>query len=729
MKRFYSLFVAVLVAAVAFAGAEKGQKAAPRIIKGLTTHTARAHKNPVKRVQAIRPLEAKSLRQAPRRADEAATENYVRISSKPESWEGQYLIVYENGSVAMNGALTEKLDATENNIAVNIVDQEIAATAATDAASFTIAATDGGYTIRSASGLYMGQTSDANGLESSAETAFVNVLSIDGDGNTGIHASGGAYLRFNKASGQARFRYYKSATYTMQQPVVLYKKGGKKTEVVPTPEPGMELVVLPEGLETEPYALVAAGYVVGEYGWEKESVNTTVEVAFDGADVYISGLSYWVPDAFVKGTVQDGQIRIPNTYMGTDEYGYENFLLTYKWAESDDDAPIATEYMVFNFDAETGVMSLDEYYFYAETDDPNADGWYDYWLSATLTPGEAVQPEVVVLPEGLTPVSYILNAQSLSDDNDGEEAEDGAEEVEPAVELSPVLGVAYVAIDGTDAYISGLSSSMPEAWVKGTVKDGKIVVPSGQYLGAYEGWFENYDLYFVGYGPEGIADVTFTIDADDNTLTADNWVLTNASAGAVEPYEVLTDVVLIHVEAKAAMPADPEVFAFVDYDEKYEYGVVVVNVPIWDADDNYLSIDNLFYKIYVDEGGEVREYVFAADLYENLDEDITEVPFTLNDGYDFMAEGTDIYISLNAPTLSYDRVGVQSIYRVGDVENKTDIVWWTIKRGDDDAVAQLPSSAKDATLYDLSGRRVAAAKAGALGKGIYVVGGRKIVVK
>ena len=154
--------------------------------------------------------------------NEPSEGDYVKVTSAPSDWSGEYLIVYEGGNVAFNGALTT-LDATNNTIAVNISDNAIASTDEIDAATFTIAPTDGGYSIKSASGYYIGQTSDANGLQSNQTTIYVNTLAYNG-GDIDIVGSGRAYLRFNAASGQNRFRYYKSGTYTNQQAIQLYKK-------------------------------------------------------------------------------------------------------------------------------------------------------------------------------------------------------------------------------------------------------------------------------------------------------------------------------------------------------------------------------------------------------------------------------------------------------------------------------------------------------------------------
>ena len=145
---------------------------------------------------------------------------YVKVTSTADLTDGQYLIVYEDGGLAFDGSL-ETLDAVGNTITVTINNNEIAVTETTSASEFTINTTAG--TIKSASGYYIGQTSDANGLQANQETEYTNTISFE-EGDANIVSSGGAYLRYNNASNQSRFRYFKSSTYTGQKAIQLYKK-------------------------------------------------------------------------------------------------------------------------------------------------------------------------------------------------------------------------------------------------------------------------------------------------------------------------------------------------------------------------------------------------------------------------------------------------------------------------------------------------------------------------
>lgn len=151
------------------------------------------------------------------------TKNYVKVTSAADITAGKYLIVYEAGAVAMNGGLS-KIDAVSNGVAVTITDGKIASTADIDSANFTIAVVEGGFSIQAAKGQYIGATAASkNELKESTTTAYVNTITLNTDGSAHIVASVGNVLRYNSAADQARFRYFKAASYTGQKAIHLYK--------------------------------------------------------------------------------------------------------------------------------------------------------------------------------------------------------------------------------------------------------------------------------------------------------------------------------------------------------------------------------------------------------------------------------------------------------------------------------------------------------------------------
>ncbi len=149
-------------------------------------------------------------------------EEYVKVNSISELTSGErYLIVYENGNRIMNGGLTN-LDAANNYINVTISGNTIAANATTDAASFTITATGNYYTILSASGYYIGRSTNQNGITTSqtVNQNVYNTIQIT-NGTVSIKGTATRYLRYNTSDN--RFRYYGTTSSGVAYPQ-LYKR-------------------------------------------------------------------------------------------------------------------------------------------------------------------------------------------------------------------------------------------------------------------------------------------------------------------------------------------------------------------------------------------------------------------------------------------------------------------------------------------------------------------------
>ncbi len=170
---------------------------------------------------------------------------YVLVESTPSDWSGDYLIVYNDGPFAMDGSLTA-IDVSSNYKTVSIDSKTITVDGDEDDFYFTIEKSGSNYTIRSASGYYIGWASNSsNGLSCSADTAYPVTLSLSGT-DANIVGSAGAYLRFNTQSDQTRFRFFKSSTYTGQKAISLYKR-----TVVTPPAPQAEPAFKTQALALE----------------------------------------------------------------------------------------------------------------------------------------------------------------------------------------------------------------------------------------------------------------------------------------------------------------------------------------------------------------------------------------------------------------------------------------------------------------------------------------------
>lgn len=197
------------------------------------------------------------------------TKNYVKVTEAPADWSGDYLIVYETGKKAFDGSRSS-LDAVNDYVAVTITGGKIEATDEIQESEFTIEKSGSNYVIKSASGYYIGQTSNANGLKSNKTTKYSNTISMNSDDTVNI-VSGGAYLRFNATSGQNRFRYYKSSSYTGQKAITLYK-------YVETVEKVDQAAPTNLSVENETIYNKADGSITG--------VNSNMEYRLDGFNTY-----------------------------------------------------------------------------------------------------------------------------------------------------------------------------------------------------------------------------------------------------------------------------------------------------------------------------------------------------------------------------------------------------------------------------------------------------------
>ncbi len=170
-------------------------------------------------------------------SSEITGEYYVKVTKELDNWNGRYLIVCEQKNVALDGGLDE-YDVASNTIAVSIADEAIVADATTNAASFDIFKVGEKYSIRGASGKYIGYNAveteyqNNNGIQTS-DTRLLNEISLDGI-DTKIVGEDGSQLMYNadaSASGRTLlFRYYANpAAVATLVPIQLYRYVGDKT--------------------------------------------------------------------------------------------------------------------------------------------------------------------------------------------------------------------------------------------------------------------------------------------------------------------------------------------------------------------------------------------------------------------------------------------------------------------------------------------------------------------
>ncbi|MBR1415571.1 MAG: hypothetical protein IJ570_06885 [Prevotella sp.] len=426
------------------------------------------------------------------------------------------------------------------------------------------------------------------------------------------------------------------------------------------------LVVVPATAERKDFVLQ------GSYREDGNTyqLNEQVQVAFNGSDVYLQGIPRYFPESWIKGTISGSQAVFPfGQFVGADEYGSE-YMIGFNSVEDE-----VTD-IVFDYDADSQTFTQADGILIMEN---GAADEYDPWVvftGLTIGAGQKEELHLVEVPEDLQTEAYLLSATDTYYERS----------VSYAVE---------VGFDGADVYFHGLSSFLPAAWVKGSLEDGVVTVPEGQFLGQVDTWNGALDLLFDG--------AVFSYDAQTGTFYAADGFTTTYSNGYKA--DELEDLTLARVIEKAGTPATPEITYF-----DAEWGELNMNVPLLDTEGNPMVSAKLGYQLLYDIEGEQSVYVFNASAYKCLDEDLTVIPYDFNDAenYDIERGGRIVYVYGNNFS-QWTLVGVKSIYTGGGETHESEVCWYDIETGTVvTGIKNVGQTTPVAVSYfDLQGRRVA----------------------
>ena len=464
-------------------------------------------------------------------------------------------------------------------------------------------------------------------------------------------------------------------------------------------------VTPPEDLETSSYRLNS--YIFDGTGWT--IVDRTLQIGIDGYDVYLQGFSVYLPEAWIKGTLNEDytQVTFPSQYYGN-LYGNDIYFYPV--------SPVGDEYVpidaVFNYDERADVFILDQEQVCYILENAYADqiGWYYMYDSDMNITTDIATVEV---PEGLETQPYLVTGSYMGYD----------ETVGQWFEGEPLMVIAQVGIDGDDIYVRGLCSYLPMAWVKGHREGDSYVFDNGQYFGPFVWGGDIYPLYLMGCTPVDIEaePLTLTPDPETGALVAQQWYGICSDDIDVNWYDLLGNVVLTPMADEPAVPEAPSVDYYEYYDED-GYGFLMLDIPVIDVEGMPLMIDQLGYQIFCDYGNGPEPYIFWADIY-GFDDDQTVIPYTYNDDMNFLVGGQLVVIYFLEEGLQ--RIGVQSVYQGGGETNYSEIGWYDLNTTGVTTITA--DDNRNIEYYDLMGRRVDANK---LTQGIYVTSdGRKILVK
>ena len=298
--------------------------------------------------------------------------------------------------------------------------------------------------------------------------------------------------------------------------------------------------------ELKTYGRGGGHYYVSSQSLYYENQSGTIDVVFGSGDkVYfkdiVSGLAYgtWVEGTFnaAKDTVLVplGQnLRYVSTYDACIAIQ----LLQYVSGSGFSVVTTETE-IAFAYDAANDIFELQGTAFAdvslagVWTDDGTIQNYGDY--ESVYSPYEA--PELVVLPDGATVEEYTMDFLTSNGVND-----------------ALIVGVAVVE---DSVYIQGLSSYIPDAWVKGIKEGNTVTFAADQLLGEYAG----YTSYFFYH-----ADGVFTYDPAEDTYTAADLVY---GVIAEQYYDGYYDAAVLRKGARTIDFSNPIEVALVSASHKY----------------------------------------------------------------------------------------------------------------------------------------------------------------
>lgn len=418
------------------------------------------------------------------------------------------------------------------------------------------------------------------------------------------------------------------------------------------------------------------GYSISRYPYLVEIIEPTDGVARDvvfddnGTDIWFKDpLTHAPTGTWIKGSIKDGVITvetpqlIDRTSDGKDWYVQRLKKTTETYVDEDGVTQTATSWVpdtektsityqmegdnivqVKEDDIILGMTCENEYYFYAESD-----------VVYTRIKGAAA----VKMPEGIEPETWSIIYNNDRYGNQGK-----------------------VVIDGNDFYMKGFWAAQPEACIKGTIENDKLIIPSQQYLGLLKSYEEvPRFVYFMSSVLDSSdfvkkyvssdKSLEFSYDKDSKTITP----LFDKNTVPVVRNGMTSDVADISPRAnfptlrmKAISELAPLDFITIPKGASYVYkdapawGKLEFSFRPFDSEKNALNPDRMSYSIWMDDEILVldKEDCINPEAYEGIDEPISEVPYMFSNGYGIKSNVSTREVMFYK--VGFNEIGVQGFY-------------------------------------------------------------------
>ena len=251
----------------------------------------------------------------------------------------------------------------------------------------------------------------------------------------------------------------------------------------------------PNNLVTDVYYLTTA--VNDGMDWDPYSVMVTM--GFDGDDVWLKGISQYLPEAWIKGVREGNKITFPNPQL----LGSYESLFYFKCAEFNPLNGNTTQKDMELTINEDGTFTTFDYVFITVDKE---ELWYiNYYQGLTISRYHDV---VVTVPEDLELEEYTFSYKTRT----------GADDSMVANEIKVKVG-----FFGDNVYIRGFWEYMPNSWIVGHLVDGKLVFDLAQFLGNYrQEYASTYPIYLTAFDVNTgllLPQVTFNYNPQTRSFT------------------------------------------------------------------------------------------------------------------------------------------------------------------------------------------------------------------
>lgn len=261
---------------------------------------------------------------------------YVKVTSAPADWSGTYLIVYETTPAYWDGALVPgtssgQMGTTAGMVKTTITDGKIKSSSSVDKSVITIAKSGTGYSLKAASGSYMGMSTNNNGLKSSTNaTDYVHTITLESDNTVSILSSDGyTKVAYNKSS--SFFRYYKVTTVSgspNSYPLPCLYRLESANDGGETPEPEQPTLT-PRNLA---FSSTTANATVGQAFTVPTLSGVTTGVTYSSSNTAVATVNASTGAVTLVGA---GSTTIKASALATDQYeaGEASYTLTVSAAQ------------------------------------------------------------------------------------------------------------------------------------------------------------------------------------------------------------------------------------------------------------------------------------------------------------------------------------------------------------------------------------------------------------